>query len=194
MDSSEEWGKTNDSLWQFCDAMDISRFERFGLSDSTLFRLDALRRNAGVFGVRAEEVGRLPLATPAAGYTCMALDLRTALRSMAIRSWHLRARPTGDLDPPVSGAGYQQLPVLSALEDRGFRGHRLLRHRGHVRSSSLNRSCNRFASSDNAIEHRLSAVSRIDPFPARILEQKVGNLTFFFLSRSTRSNKGDVPA
>ena len=58
MDSSEEWGKTNDSLWQFCDAMDISRFERFGLSDSTLFRLDALRHEHVTATARVLKAGK----------------------------------------------------------------------------------------------------------------------------------------
>ena len=60
MDSSEWHGETNDTLWAFCDELNISRFERFGLSDSTFFRLAALQRNAGAFGLGAEEISRLP--------------------------------------------------------------------------------------------------------------------------------------
>jgi hypothetical protein len=58
--SEEGWKETNDSLWQFCDELNVSRFERFGLSDATFFRLATLQRNAGAFGLGAEEISRLP--------------------------------------------------------------------------------------------------------------------------------------
>jgi hypothetical protein len=57
----EGWGEpTDDTIWQFADALDISRFERFGLTDATLFRLDVLRRNADIFGVKVDGIGSLP--------------------------------------------------------------------------------------------------------------------------------------
>ena len=60
MGSDGEWGEpTDDTIWQFADAMDISRFERFGLTDATLFRLDVLRRNCNAFGIHSEQIGQL---------------------------------------------------------------------------------------------------------------------------------------
>jgi hypothetical protein len=53
---SEGWRETNDTIWTFLDSMDVSRFEKFGLPDSTLYRLAALQRNAGAFGLGAEEI------------------------------------------------------------------------------------------------------------------------------------------
>ena len=123
--SSEGWIEpTDDTIWQFADALDISRFETYGLTAAVLFRLDVLRRNTDLFGIHAEEICQLPTGSGCWLYLCGS-RIRSSHRGRRRqgagrnRAGHLRSRPTGDLDAPLPGTGYGQLLVLPASQDRG---------------------------------------------------------------------------
>jgi hypothetical protein len=56
-----DWDEnTNDALWRFCDSLEISRFERFGLADSTFYRLRVLTNTLTTMSLSVEGIGPLP--------------------------------------------------------------------------------------------------------------------------------------
>jgi hypothetical protein len=56
-----EWDEnTHDALWRFCDALNISRLERFGLSDPTFYRLRVLVDTLTAMGLSVEDIRSLP--------------------------------------------------------------------------------------------------------------------------------------
>jgi hypothetical protein len=58
---SEDWSEdTTDSLWRFCDELDISRSERFGLDDSVFLRVRVLTNILTSMGLSVEGIGPLP--------------------------------------------------------------------------------------------------------------------------------------
>ncbi len=147
MSSGGEWIEpTDDTIWQFADAMDISRFETYGLTAAVLFRLDVLRRNCDAFGIHSERSASSPPA-PAAGCSCMAANSCIALR--LTETWNRREsgftnavstyRRAGRL---VFRGGIFPAIGFPCSSDRDLRGHRLFRHGNYFRSASLNSSCN----------------------------------------------------